>query len=34
MRIKNKLKDFDTESKEWWGVTKGYIAKELENNLA
>jgi hypothetical protein len=29
MRIKNKMKDFDAESKEWWEV-----AKELEKNMA
>ncbi len=30
MRIKNKMKDFDAESKEWWEVAKEYFTKELE----
>jgi hypothetical protein len=34
MRIKNKMKDFDAESKERWEVAKEYFAKELEKNLA
>jgi hypothetical protein len=28
MRTKNKIKDFETKSEEWWEV-----AKELEKNL-
>jgi hypothetical protein len=31
MRTKNKMKDFDVESKEWWEVVKEYFVKELEN---
>jgi hypothetical protein len=34
MRIKNKMKDFDVESKEWWEVVEEYFSKELEKNLA
>jgi hypothetical protein len=34
MRTKNKMKDSDAESKEWWEVVKEYFAKELEKNLA
>jgi hypothetical protein len=34
MRVKNKMKDFEVESEEWWGVAKEYFTKELENNLA
>jgi hypothetical protein len=34
MRIKNKMKDFEVESKEWWEVVKEYFTKELEKNLA
>jgi hypothetical protein len=30
IKIKNKMKDFDTESKEWWEVAKEYFTKELE----
>jgi hypothetical protein len=30
MRIKNKMKNFDAESKEWWEVAKEYFTKELE----
>jgi len=33
MRIKNKMKDFDVESKEWWEVAEEYFIKELEKNL-
>jgi hypothetical protein len=33
MRTKNKMKDFDAKSKEWWEVVKEYFIKELENNL-
>ncbi len=33
MRTKNKMKDFEAQFKEWWGVAK-YFAKELEKNLA
>jgi hypothetical protein len=34
MRTKNKMKDFDAKSKEWWEVTKKYFTKELEKSLA
>jgi len=34
MRIKNKMKDFEAQSKEWWEVAKEYFSKELEKNLA
>jgi len=33
MRTKNKMKDFEAQSKEWWEVAKEYFAKELEKNL-
>jgi len=34
MRTKNKMKDYDVESKEWWEVVEEYFATELEKNLA
>ncbi len=34
MRTKNKMKDSNAESKEWWEVAEEYFAKELEMNLA
>ncbi len=34
MRTKNKTKDSDTKSKEWWKVAEEYFAKKLEKNLA
>jgi len=34
MKMKNKMKDFEVESEEWWEVTKEYITKELEKNFA
>jgi hypothetical protein len=34
MRTKNKMKDSEAKSKEWWEVIKEYFAKELEKNLA
>jgi hypothetical protein len=34
MRMKNKMKDSEVESKEWWEVVKEYFTKELEKNLA
>jgi hypothetical protein len=34
MRTKNKMKDFNVESKEWWEVAEEYFAKELEKNIA
>ncbi len=34
MRTKDKMKDFKTESKEWWEVVEEYFTKELEKNLA
>jgi hypothetical protein len=33
MITKNKMKDFDVESKEWWEVAKEYFVKKLEKNL-
>jgi hypothetical protein len=33
MKTKNKMKDFEAESKEWWEVTKEYFTKLLEKNL-
>jgi len=34
MRTKNKMKDFEVESEEWWGVAEEYFTMELENNIA
>jgi hypothetical protein len=34
MRMKNKMKDFETKYEEWWEVIEKYFTKELENNLA
>ncbi len=34
MRTKNKMKDFEAKSKEWWEVADEYFTKELEKNLA
>jgi hypothetical protein len=34
MRMKNQMKDFEVESKEWWEVAKEYFIKELEKNQA
>ncbi len=34
MKTKNKMKDYEVESKEWWEVVKKYFTKELEINLA
>jgi hypothetical protein len=34
VRIKNKMKDYDSKSKEWWEVIEEYFSKELEKNLA
>jgi hypothetical protein len=34
MKTKNKMKDFEVESKEWWEVTKEYFITKLENNIA
>jgi hypothetical protein len=34
MRTKNKMKDFEAKSKEWWEVEEEYFTKELEKNLA
>jgi hypothetical protein len=33
MRMKNKMKDFEIESEEWWKVVEEYFTKELEKNL-
>jgi hypothetical protein len=32
MRMKNKMKDFEAQYKEWWEVVEEYYKKELENN--
>jgi hypothetical protein len=29
MRTKNKMKDFEAESEEWWEVGEKYFTKEL-----
>ncbi len=34
MRTKNKMKNSNVESKEWWEVIEEYFTKELEKNLA
>jgi hypothetical protein len=34
MRMKNKVKDFEVESEEWWEVAEVYFTKEMEKNLA
>ncbi len=33
MKTKNKMKDYEVESEEWWEVVKEYFTKELEKNL-
>ncbi len=33
MRTKNKKKDFEAKSKEWWEVAEEYFIKEFEKNL-
>ncbi len=33
MRTKNKMKDSEVESTEWWEVVDEYFTKELEKNL-
>ncbi len=33
MRMKNKMKDYEVESKEWWEVVVEYFTKELEKIL-
>jgi hypothetical protein len=33
MRTKNKMKDSEVESKEWWEAVEEYFTKELEKNL-
>jgi len=33
MRMKDKMKDFEAKSKEWWEVIEEYFTKELENNI-
>jgi hypothetical protein len=33
MRMKNKMKDFEAKSEEWWEVVEEYFTKELENNI-
>jgi hypothetical protein len=34
MKTKNKMKDFEAKSKEWWEVVKEYFTKELEKSPA
>jgi hypothetical protein len=34
MRTKNKMKDNDAKSEEWWEVAKEYFAKEFKKNMA
>jgi hypothetical protein len=34
MKMKNKVKDFEAKSKEWWEVVDEYFTKEMEKNLA
>jgi hypothetical protein len=34
MKMKNKMKDSEVESEEWWKVAEEYVTKELEKNLA
>jgi hypothetical protein len=33
MKMKNKMKDFETKYEEWWEVVEEYFAKKVENNL-
>jgi hypothetical protein len=33
MKMKNKMKDFEVESKEWWEVVEEYFTKEMKKNL-
>jgi hypothetical protein len=33
MKTKNKMKNLEAKSEEWWEVAKEYFTKELENNL-
>jgi hypothetical protein len=33
MRTKNKMKDFEAESKEWWEVAKEYFTNEMKKNM-
>ncbi len=33
MKTKNKMKEFETKSKELWEVVKEYFTKELKKNL-
>jgi hypothetical protein len=33
MRTKNKMKDFEAKSEEWWEVAEEYFTKKLENNI-
>jgi hypothetical protein len=33
MKMKNKMKIFETKSEEWWEVVEEYFTKEVENNL-
>ncbi len=34
MRMKNKTKNIEANSGEWWEVAEKYFTKELEKNLA
>jgi len=33
MRMKNKMKESEAKSEEWWEVAEEYFTKELENNI-
>jgi len=33
MRTKDRMKDSEAKSKEWWEVAEEYFTKELENNI-
>jgi hypothetical protein len=33
MKMKNKMKDFEVKSKEWWEVAEEYFTMEMEKNL-
>jgi len=33
MKTKNKMKNFEAKSEEWWEVAKENFTKELEKNL-
>jgi hypothetical protein len=33
MKMKNKMKDTEAKSEEWWEVAKEYFTKEMKKNL-